>query len=344
MTARAIVLPVRAMTDSRQISSLFSARVIRAAVLAGVPEAPLWRVIGGRLEGDDFPPISEETHLALWEKVMGRLGDEGFPIAYARTVSIDDYGVLGLACKTAGTIAEALDVLERYLPVYGDALAVSVERRADRTALVADRPGPPTLGRRCAVESMLAEVVGSIRAISGTPLGPVEVTFAFEEPGDASAHARFFGVKPRFGARESALVFDTRALETRLVRADRALFRHLVRELDALDAERRDKHHASWAERTRIAIVKTLPRAPRLAGVARELGVSTRTLQRHLALESARFDDVADGARRELAELLLRDRRRSVSEVAALTGFAEVSSFSRAYRRWTGRSPSERYR
>lgn len=342
MTACAIDLSVRAMTDSRQISSLFSARVIRAAALAGLAEKPLWRAIGGRPEGEDFPPIAEETHLALWETIMERLGDPAFPIVYAGTVSIDDYGVLGLACKTAGTVVEALGVLERYLPVYATALAVTVERRGSRTAVVVSRPGPPTLGRRCALESTLAEIAGAVRAISGAPLGPVEVTFAFDGPRDASPHERFFGVRPRFGARETSLVFDTRALEVGLVRADRALFRHLVRELDALDSERRKLHHTAWAERARMAVLKALPRSPRLAAVARELGVSARTLQRHLASESARFDDVADDARRELAELLLRDQRRSVSEVAALTGFAEVSSFSRAYRRWTGRSPSDR--
>lgn len=75
---------------------------------------------------------------------------------------------------------------------------------------------------------------------------------------------------------------------------------------------------------------------PSIAATARALGVSARSLQRQLAHEQTSFLAVLDEVRRSLAESYLRDRAHTVSDVAFLVGFSELSTFSRAFRRWTG--------
>jgi AraC-like DNA-binding protein len=80
---------------------------------------------------------------------------------------------------------------------------------------------------------------------------------------------------------------------------------------------------------------------PTQATVARALGMSSRTLHRRLADAATSFEKLLDDTRRELAVEYLRRSDYSVGEVAYLLGFAETSSFNRAFRRWTGRSPSE---
>ena len=69
--------------------------------------------------------------------------------------------------------------------------------------------------------------------------------------------------------------------------------------------------------------------------------MSPRTLQRRLADEGARFHDLVDELRRELALEYVRDRRRPLGEIAYLLGYAELSPFLRAFKRWTGKTPSE---
>jgi len=75
---------------------------------------------------------------------------------------------------------------------------------------------------------------------------------------------------------------------------------------------------------------------PSVAATAKALGLSVRSLQRHLAQEQTSFLAVLDEVRRSLAEGYLQNRAHTVSDVAFLVGFSELSAFSRAFRRWTG--------
>src|SRR5687767_6594791 len=76
--------------------------------------------------------------------------------------------------------------------------------------------------------------------------------------------------------------------------------------------------------------------------VARRLGVSSRSMQRYLSSEGVTFEGLLDGKRKQLAEQYLEDKGRSVAEVALLLGYGHPSSFHRAFRRWTGRTPRSR--
>ena len=80
---------------------------------------------------------------------------------------------------------------------------------------------------------------------------------------------------------------------------------------------------------------------PRITDVASRMGMSSRTLQRRLAAEGHVFGNLVESARRDLAEGLLRRTEYSLAEVAFLTGYAEQSTFSRAFKRWNGRTPAE---
>jgi AraC-like DNA-binding protein len=76
---------------------------------------------------------------------------------------------------------------------------------------------------------------------------------------------------------------------------------------------------------------------------ARELGMSTRKLQRELRREGTTYQELLNRTRRDLAKRYVRDRKLDLTEVAFILGFADLSTFSRSFKRWTGTSPS-RYR
>ena len=89
------------------------------------------------------------------------------------------------------------------------------------------------------------------------------------------------------------------------------------------------------------AVTPLLPHGrPPVATVARGLGMSTRTLTRRLADEGKTFAQVLDELRTHLAQSYLRDRDLSISEIAWLLGYQEVSAFTHAFKRWTGETPS----
>ena len=79
----------------------------------------------------------------------------------------------------------------------------------------------------------------------------------------------------------------------------------------------------------------------RLGEISRILGVSQRSLARRLAMEGATFSDVLEGLRSDLADQYLVDQGLSISQVAWLLGYREVSAFTHAFKRWTGRTPRQ---
>ncbi|MCY1413973.1 putative HTH-type transcriptional regulator [compost metagenome] len=92
----------------------------------------------------------------------------------------------------------------------------------------------------------------------------------------------------------------------------------------------------------RQAIEVQLPDGvPSADTVAQALHLSLRSLQRHLADEGCRYDSLLDECRQNLALQHLRNANNSLSEISYLLGFADTSSFNRAFKRWTGLSPGQ---
>jgi AraC-like DNA-binding protein len=110
---------------------------------------------------------------------------------------------------------------------------------------------------------------------------------------------------------------------------------------EALLGERPDPT-ATTSERVRALLAATLAEGDvSLAAMAAHLHMSERSLQRRLASEGRVFDELLEGLRRELALRYLGDRAMAISEIADLLGYSEASAFHRAFKRWTGRTPSE---
>jgi AraC-like DNA-binding protein len=122
--------------------------------------------------------------------------------------------------------------------------------------------------------------------------------------------------------------------------ANPALAAHFEQQAARLLSETRGAE--TLVDRARRIIANSLPSGePSTLAIAKQLGLSERTLRRALAAEGASFRGVVDGLRQERARILLEDRRNSIAEIALALGFSELSAFSRAYKRWTGRPPSE---
>jgi len=330
---------------------MFTERVIFTGTQRGLSAALLWSEAGitaDQARRDPRHPVLEERHLAVWERVIDATRDRAVCLEYARNTTIDGYGVIGLACKTAPSVAGALELLARSVHAYASGVEIEVRTSGDGLVLAMSSLAPPGVGRNCQIESGLAEVWSAIRAIAAIDAddaraAPVRVTFAHEAPDEARTAAqfgRFFSAPLVFRSRDSSLVLPESLLARPLLRADAALHAFLTQTLASLrpvqldsDDERGDR------ERVRAAVLERLPQPPRAGVVARALGLSVRSLQRRLFEQGCTFDDVVGEARREVADAMLANPDITVAEVAAATGFSEPSAFSRAYKRWTTRSP-----
>jgi AraC-like DNA-binding protein len=188
------------------------------------------------------------------------------------------------------------------------------------------------------VEFWTATMMRLIRDFTGLTLNPLRVSFAHPAK-QAREMSSFFGCKVEFGAAVDEVVFAKGAGALPVVNADPYLNRVLLAICE--DA------YARWSEkpgtvRTRVEneIAALLPHGKaRAALIAKRLGLSQRTLARHLAEEGTSFSGMLTEIRRDLANRYLKDETLSISQIAWLLGFQDLGAFSHAFKRWHGTAP-----
>jgi AraC-like DNA-binding protein len=276
----------------------------------------------------------------VWAECMRALRDPGLPIAAAQRIRLEEYTVLGFATTAAPTFRAALGIVARYSAVVADGCRYTVVDDPAHAGirLVWEREGERTLGHRVANECALAEALHVGRQILGARIAPLGVAFRHAAPASISAHVAFFDVRPRFGASWEGLELSRELLDRVPRQANPPLAAWLERQMASALAERAAP--ATFAERVEQLVEQDLASGePDLGRVARALGVSDRSLRRHLQKDELSFRGIGESARRRRAERLLATGNVTIDEVAFLTGYSETSAFARAFKRWSGETP-----
>jgi AraC-like DNA-binding protein len=281
--------------------------------------------------------IPESLRARAWVEVSRRSGDPLFGLRTGASARLGDFDALGYALLFSATLGDGLERIMRFHRVLCDAWAIAPEETSRGLRLRRIERTPPA-----EADSAFAFLVLRAHELTGRSHAPRGVWFMHAPPDDRLPYDRVFRCPVHFGAAANVLELD-RSVSSMPIRsanpgAAAVLDRYMAKDLAKLPSS------ASFVEHVRAAISRSLHDAeqPSLATMARALRCSSRTLQRRLLELGTSYREVLDGVRRELAERLLSEGGRSVTEVAFLTGFEDVSGFRRRYRGWTGRSPSQR--
>lgn len=322
------------------VTSLFARKIIAAAGDA-VDGAALLRGAGIDPEGpwDPKAMIPAVRYYDMLERIAAKVDVTDLPVRTGAAMRLDEYGALGLAFKAATTLGGSYARVERYARLWTS--VVSYELRPDPrgTLFILHRPGERRLGMRLSNEATLASAVSIARQVSPVPVAPLEVMARHPAPKSIAAHEDWFGCPVRFGADLDAILFSRQTLAQPNILGDVGISRYLVSHLDKELSEIADE--APLVARTKDAIAQALSEgAPKMADIARGLGLSARSFHRRLSEHGMSFQTLTEETRRELAEGLLRDEGHSLAEIAFLTGFSEQSAFTRAFKRWVGTTPA----
>jgi AraC-like DNA-binding protein len=179
------------------------------------------------------------------------------------------------------------------------------------------------------------------RLLTGQNLVPQHFSIAHYRSEGTAEMSRFVGTKVEFGADTDEFALNSNARELPVIHADHHLNDLLLKYCEVALA---DRGGGVSQLRTRVenAISSVLPHGRVLIeDVARSLGMSKRTLARKLSDEGLNYSEIFEYLRRDLAVRYLDDRKMHVSKIAWLLGFHEVSAFTHAFKRWTGKTPSQ---
>lgn len=280
-------------------------------------------------------------NLELWRFILDSLADPDLGIRFGSALGVRDAGLVGYTMLHSATLLEAMQRLFRFGRILEEGDPPQLHLGPDRAEYGwRAYPEQEVLLQRM-IDYELASLVGVAREITGVDIEPLEIRYPHaERPTDLKAHRRYFRCTLSFGQPFVGVVFRRRDLDLPVREADKELGSYLERYaeevLDALApggslADRVER--AMWAEMKEGQLT--------LQGIASALAVSPRTLQRRLQEEGTSFAELRDRFRREMAVVILRDRRLAIYEVAYLLGYSEPSTFYRAFRRWMGTSPHE---
>jgi len=324
---------------ARSLIGLASTRGADAAALAresGIDPALLE-------DQDNRIPFAD--YVALMRAAKTMTGDPALALHYGEAVNLAEISILGLICHASETMMDAFVQMNRYGRLVVEAEHVDAEdrfqhiRRDGGLWLVDNRRIPSDFPEL--VETTFALMVCGTRPFGDTPfVKAVHVTHP--DPGYRAEYERILGAPVFFDRDWNAMLMDEAWLTHRIALQPTYVFGILSAHADALV---RDLEQA----RTVRGRVESLL-APGLhtgevsmERIAEAMNMSRQTLLRRLKAEGVNFEQVLDGLRRTLALHYLESRKVSVNETAYLVGFSDPSAFTRAFKRWTRKTPG-RYR
>jgi AraC-like DNA-binding protein len=287
------------------------------------------------LELDERVPI--RRMLALVDRWVSVTGQADIGLRAAQLLPRGGAGAGYFAGSSAATLGEALRLVAQFMPIVNEAAEFGLVVHGEaacfelRSRLAINRPASDFQ-----VAAMTRRIGDWSRGMAG-----LEAWFSHPEPTDTAAYREVLPeVGLRFSAPCDAVVFDARRLDLPLATADAELNTVMVKHATELLA--RLPSAQSLAHRVRTTVL-TLMRAGDLDGsrVAALVGMSRRSLTRHLEQEQTSYSEVLNDVRRELALQLLKRTDLDVQEIASQLGYSLTAAFSRAFRRWEGVSPMQ---
>ncbi len=294
--------------------------------------------VDARLLDDADNLIPDELVGRMLRHCSARTGCEDFALRVGQHARLASLGLVGALAGSSPDVGTALRTLSRFLSLNDGASIVSISIEGEFSSLNYSIYEPGIEDTSHVYQMVSAAACNVLRDLCGARWGPTEVQLPFRTPDDVRPFREFFRAPLRFDSHRLALVFARRWLDHSLRNADAEL--HAALSAQAAEFEALASPDLP-SQVQRVMRNLLLESKGSIEAVARNFSMHRRTLDRHLDARGTSFRTLADGVRFEVACQLLRDTQMSVGEIAASLHYGDASAFAHAFRRWSGRTPTQ---
>ncbi len=288
---------------------------------------------------DDLQVISADEFLSLHELLADKLG-RGYPVRVGQKMVIEDYGVLGFSWRTCSRVGEIFERSERYFKLLSNTFIWQIEDSGNLSRIKLNREAHRR-GMELSTEASLSATVVVLQAMTEKDISPTEVSFKHSSPEDLTDHHKAFKCPILFDQPEYSITYKTEDLNLKTAKADSSINSYLVKQVE--EKTKGIKIPGSSFVRDVENLIKDgLPTGiPSIQSVSELLAMSNRTLTRRLSEAGVTYRDLIKKTQEQIAKDMLRDDTNSIGDIAFLTGFSEQSAFNRAFKKWSGITPSD---
>lgn len=279
------------------------------------------------------------NYMRLMDSAARASGAPHFGLEMTRRMNAGNLGVMGLVMSQAKTVGDAWRSFDRFYRIHDTYGTVKMDEAAGLAIISYSIPRNDLPGARQVYDAAAGMSNNIMKQFCGAEFRALGFGFPYREPVDTSAFARLGCDQLRFGTHAMEMYFDRDLLQHGLPGSSdemRMLIDHYFSSVPEV-AEHRPVSH-----RVEDLIRRLLPTGEcTLSRIAQALFVSDRTLQLQLASEQCSFRELLEKVRREIATYHLRRGDMTLTQLALLLGYSELSAFSRGFRAWSGMSPRE---
>ncbi|HEY7776551.1 MAG TPA: AraC family transcriptional regulator ligand-binding domain-containing protein, partial [Kineobactrum sp.] len=253
-------------------------------------------------------------------------------------INLPAQGIFGYALLSSATVGDALKLLIRYNRALLPDVRIELVLDDDRPEILVTASHLPLMLERFYCEVLYAAIINSGRILAGQRATTARLELDYPANAGERWYHQIFGPDVRFSSTRRSLSFEAGSLELAIATANPLAQDIFRRECDRLLAS--GHHRGLISERVKQLLLAAGSLFPRADAVARQLHMSESTLQRRLAKEGLRYQQLLDDIRYRLAREYLVGTTLPVAEIAVLLGFSDATNFRRSFRRWSGTTPS----
>lgn len=306
----------------------------------GIEPQSLCRGLGFDFEDlqDPAQRISYRQAVAMIQRALKVLPNQGLGLWVGAQNVLGTLGLLGHVLSLCKTLRDAFEIGVRHQHTSGGIVVSSVDVVGDQVYVDVECRLPFAEVQVFAVEEFFASLLVYGRALVGETFKPIAVQFMHATPDYVDEYRRLLGPDVRFGCLHNRMLIDVQWLDVNLPNHHSLALRQAVKLLELEAAQVHQK--LDLIQAVERAIARDLSRGSHIEKIAGDLNMSSRTLRRRLTEHSLTFEALLEQVRQARTMSLLANPDMPIERITEEVGYSDVRSFRRAFKRWTGKSPS----